>query len=89
MRVDLDPVLSGAGLANHPAMLGERLGVALRPELAEQLRRVLDVREEEGDRAGGKLGPHLRTIMRRRGLGQSIGKYRWVKPEPGRRRGIK
>jgi hypothetical protein len=29
LRVDLDPALMGAGRANHPAVLGKRLGIAL------------------------------------------------------------
>jgi hypothetical protein len=31
-------------------------------------RRALDVREEEGDRAGGEIAPHVRPIMRRERL---------------------
>ena len=39
-------------------VLGERLRVALRPELVQQPGRALDVGEEEGDGAGGKIAPH-------------------------------
>ena len=35
-----------------------------RPELVQQLRRPLDVREEEGDRAGGKVVTHRRADHR-------------------------
>ena len=39
-------------------MLRERLRVVFRAELVEQLGRALDVREEEGDRAGREVAPH-------------------------------
>ena len=51
LRVDLDPALGGARLADHAAVLGERLRVRLGAELVQQLRRALDVGEEEGDGA--------------------------------------
>ena len=43
-------------------MLGERLRVRLRSQLVEQLRRALDVREEEGDRAGRQVGAHVDAV---------------------------
>jgi hypothetical protein len=46
-------------------VLGERLGVSLGAQLVQDPCRALDVREEEGDGAGGKLGPHAGTIARR------------------------
>ena len=58
LRVHLDAALGSARLADHAAMLGERLGVRLCAQLVEQLRRALDVREEEGDGAGGKVSSH-------------------------------
>ena len=50
-------------LADHAAMLGESLRIGLGSELVQQSRRALDVREEEGDRAGGEVGPHVAQIM--------------------------
>jgi hypothetical protein len=64
LRVDLHPALSSAGLADDPAVLGERLGVTLLPELVEEPRRALDVGEAEGDGAGGEVGPHCGIIRR-------------------------
>ena len=55
LRVHLDAAVGGEGLAEHATVLGERLRVRLRPELVQQLRRALDVREEERDRAGGEV----------------------------------
>ena len=52
----------GQQAARTSPMLGERLGVGLGPELVQQLRRPLDVREEEGDGAGRKVAPHRRQI---------------------------
>jgi len=53
-------------------MLGERLGVGLSPQLAQEPRRALDVREEEGDGAGGKLGAHAEIIRPKRTLLKQI-----------------
>ncbi len=64
LRVHLDPTFDGARLADHAAVLGQRLGVRLGPELVQQLRRALDVREEEGDGAGGKVGTHGLDYLR-------------------------
>ena len=47
-------------------MLRERLRVVFRAELVQQLGRALDVREEEGDRAGREVAPHS-IIMNQRG----------------------
>ena len=58
LRVDLDPALGGTRLADDTPMLGQRLRVGLGAELVQQLRRPLDVGEEEGDGAGRKLRPH-------------------------------
>ncbi len=43
-------------------MLGERLGVGLGPQFVQELRRALDVGEEEGDGSGREVAPH-RSIM--------------------------
>ena len=58
LRIDLDSVLGGACLPDDPTVLGERLGVGLRAELVQELRRALDVREEEGDGACRKIVAH-------------------------------
>ena len=60
LRVHLDAVVVRASFADHAPMLGKRLCIGLGPELVQQLRRALDVREEEGDGAGGKVAPHRR-----------------------------
>ena len=60
LRVHLDAVVVRASFTDHAPMLGKRLGIGLGPELVQQLRRALDVREEEGDGAGGKVAPHRR-----------------------------
>ena len=60
LRVTLHAVVCGAGFANHPPVLGKRLRIRLGAQLVQQLRRALDVREEEGDGPGRKIGPHKR-----------------------------
>ena len=63
LSVDFDPALRGTRLADHTAMLGERVGVGPGAELVQQTRRALDVGEEEGDSARGEVATHGR-IMR-------------------------
>ena len=58
LGVDLDAAVSGERIAQHAAVLGERLGVRVRPERVQQPRRALDVGEEEGDGAGREIRPH-------------------------------
>ena len=58
LRVDLDAALGRARLAHDPPVLGERLRVGLCAELAQELRRSLDVGEEEGDGAGREVVSH-------------------------------
>ena len=58
LRIYLDPAVAGAGLAQHAPMLCQRLRIALRPELVQQLRRPLHVGEEERNGAGRKLALH-------------------------------
>jgi hypothetical protein len=53
LGVHLDPALGGARLPNDTPVLGESGRVGLRAERVQQAGRALDVREEEGDRAGG------------------------------------
>ncbi len=45
-------------------MLGQRPGVSLGTELVEQVRRALDVGEDESDGATRQLGPHAEIIRR-------------------------
>ena len=52
------PPSASARVANHSSVLGERLRVVVRAELVQEPGRALDVGEEEGDRARGKVGPH-------------------------------
>jgi hypothetical protein len=49
LGIDLDAPLGRARLPDQQPVLGECLGVGLRSQLAQELRRALDVREEEGD----------------------------------------
>ena len=64
LRVDLDPAFGRARLAHDGAVLGESVGVRVRAELVQELRRALDVGEEEGDGAGREVGSHARVIIR-------------------------
>ena len=62
LRVHLDPVVRGARFADHASVLGERLGVRLGAKLVQQLRRALDVREEESDRAARQVAAHVQRV---------------------------
>jgi hypothetical protein len=55
LRVDLRPAGVAEVLADEPPVLAGDLGVVV-AELLQQLRRALDVRERERDRAGGEAG---------------------------------
>jgi len=55
LSIDLDAALAGARFSDQAPVLGESLRIALRAELVQQLGRALDVGEEEGDRAPGKV----------------------------------
>lgn len=55
LRVDLDPVAGREGVTDDSPVRGQHLAVVV-AEALEELRRVLDVREDEGDRSAGKLG---------------------------------
>ena len=87
LRVHLDSTLPSAGLADHAAVLGEGDCVRVGPELVQQLRRALNVGEEEGDGAGGKVAPHMRhhapkrdTRHARRGV---VGRHARKPPREG------
>jgi hypothetical protein len=58
LRVDLDAAVNPEGLPQGAAVVRERLGIRGRSHGVEQARGALDVREEERDRAGGKVCPH-------------------------------
>ena len=58
LRVHLDPALRRARLSHDPPMLREHLRIPLRAQIVQELGRALHVREEEGDGAGRKAGPH-------------------------------
>ena len=58
LGVHLDAVLTGARLADHATVLGERHRVTVGAELVQEACRTLDVREDEGDGAGRKVLSH-------------------------------
>ena len=76
LRIDLDPALPGAGLADDAAVLGERIGVALGTEGVQELGRALDVGEEESDRAGRKVVAHGARSSARQDVASSRGQLR-------------
>ena len=57
LGVHLDAAVRRECLAERTPVLGERLRVGL-TELVQEAGRALDVREEEGDGAGGKVAHH-------------------------------
>jgi hypothetical protein len=57
LRVDLRPAMLVEGGPEQPAMLRERLLLAFGAELLQELRRALDVGEEERHRSGREV-PH-------------------------------
>ena len=61
LRVDLDAAVPRERVPQHPPVLGQRLRIPLRAELVQQPRRALDVREQEGDRAGGEIRTSVTT----------------------------
>jgi Glucose / Sorbosone dehydrogenase len=66
LRVHFDPAVPGEHLAQCAAVLGEHLRVPF-AELIQKACRALDVREEQSDRAAGKL-PHAHMIALGRGI---------------------
>jgi len=65
LRIDLHPVVTGTCLADDLPVRGKCAGIDLRPQLLQELRRPLDVGEEEGDSAGRKFLMHRRDHARR------------------------
>ena len=62
LSVHLDPAVPRAGLADHSPVLGQCLRVGLAAEFVQELRRPLNVSEEEGDGAGRKVLSHNAII---------------------------
>jgi len=65
LGVDLDAALGSASIPYDPPMLVEYLRVGLGAEFVEELRRALDVREQERDGANRRIAPQVQVIMRR------------------------
>src|SRR5215203_5261013 len=63
LRVDLDATVALDRLSQDAMVLAECLVVGLGAKLVQQVRRALDVREEEGDGAGGQRA-HRRMMPR-------------------------
>jgi hypothetical protein len=55
LRVHLDAAVGGERLPHQPSMLCQRRRVPLRPQLVQELRRPLHVREEKRHRPGRKI----------------------------------
>jgi hypothetical protein len=81
LRVDLDAGVALEGVSQRLAVRGEEIGVAV-AVLLEEPRRALDVGEEEGDGAGGKIAPAHDAIFAPAGLSRPAGR-----PRPARRPG--
>jgi hypothetical protein len=58
LGIDLHAIVTGTRLSDDLPVCGKRLGVGLRSQLVQELRRPLDVGEEKRDSAGGKLLMH-------------------------------
>ncbi len=64
LRVHFNTVVAYAGFANEAAVLRECLRVRVGTELVEQLRRALDVGEEERDGARREIRAHSGMMVR-------------------------
>ena len=60
LGIDLHTSLGDERVPQHATVIGQRLGIARRPELPQQARRPLDIREQERHRSPGKVMPHQR-----------------------------
>ena len=58
LGIDLHAIVTGTRLADDLPVCGKRLGIGLRSQLVQELRRSLDVGEEKRDSARGKLLMH-------------------------------
>ena len=63
LRVHLHSAVAAQASRITPPVLGKRLGVRLGAELVQQLRRALDVGEEERDGAGRQIHAHFSGMM--------------------------
>jgi hypothetical protein len=63
LSVDLDTGMAPEGFTKQPAMLEQRLAVAI-TELLQEQRGSLDVSEQKGDPAAGKLAGHHNRSLR-------------------------
>jgi hypothetical protein len=68
--IDLHTPLRDERFPQHATVIGQRLGIAPRPELPQQARGPLDIREQERHRSRGKVLPH-QCIM----LGECAGMF--------------
>ena len=71
LRVHLHAAVYGTCLPDDRSVIRKCLRVPLRAELVQQLRRTLDIREDERDGAGRKLGSHT-GIIRGSGLASKV-----------------
>jgi len=60
--INLESVVTGAGLADDPPVLCERRRISLGAQFVQELRRALDVGEEEGDGSCREVGAHGEII---------------------------
>ena len=58
------PPCAAKSVSQHPAVLGKGLRICLGPQLVHELRRALDVGEQEGDGSGREITGH-RPMMNR------------------------
>jgi hypothetical protein len=63
--VSTSTTVAGARFANDTAVLGKRIGVGLVAERMQELRRALDVGEEERNGAAREVSAHAESIARR------------------------
>jgi hypothetical protein len=71
LRVDLDPAVPRECISQDPAVLSQRICVPFGAELMKQLRRALDIGEEERDCARGEVASHAAMMRPREGCGTS------------------
>jgi hypothetical protein len=58
LGIDLYAIVSGTRPTDDPPVCGKRSRIHARSQLVQELRRPLDIREEESDCAGRKLPMH-------------------------------
>jgi hypothetical protein len=62
LGVDLDAAVTDEGLAKDPSVFFQSLRVRVRTEVVQELRRTLDVGEQEGDSPGREIAAHMRMM---------------------------